>query len=60
MLPGEAFGDEPGALRFRVATSLLYGEGEQRLRALDSADPARLPWVAEALDTVRRALHALA
>ena len=25
VLPGEAFGDDPGALRFRMATSLLLG-----------------------------------
>jgi aspartate aminotransferase len=25
VLPGEAFGDDPGALRFRLATSLLHG-----------------------------------
>lgn len=56
MLPGDAFGDDPDALRFRVATSLLYGEGDQRLQALDSDDPAALPWVAEALGTVRAAL----
>jgi aspartate aminotransferase len=46
-------------LRFRVATSLLYGEGERRLETLHSDDPARLPWVADALDTVATALRAL-
>ncbi len=56
VLPGAAFGDDPGALRFRVATSLLYGDGDQRLAALDSGDPVRLPWIAEALDTVRDSL----
>ncbi len=25
VLPGAAFGDDPAALRFRIATSLLYG-----------------------------------
>ena len=60
VLPGEAFGDDPRALRFRVATSLLYGEGDRRLEALGSDDPAKLPWIADALDTVRRALKALA
>jgi aspartate aminotransferase len=59
LLPGEAFGDDPEALRFRVATSLLYGQGEQRLDALHSDDPAGLPWIATALDTVREALHRL-
>jgi aspartate aminotransferase len=60
VLPGSAFGDDPGALRFRFATSLLYGDAEQRLEALDSPDPAALPWVAGALDTVRQALQDLA
>jgi aspartate aminotransferase len=56
VLPGDSFGDDQAALRFRVATSLLYGEGDQRLAALDSDDPAGLPWIAGALDTVRAAL----
>jgi aspartate aminotransferase len=60
LLPGDAFGDDPDALRFRVATSLLYGEGDQRLQALDSDDPAALPWVGDALRSVRSALKDLA
>jgi aspartate aminotransferase len=60
ILPGEAFGDDPLALRFRVATSLLYGDGDHRLEALRSDDPAGLPWVSQALDTVRQALKDLA
>ncbi|MDQ4084318.1 MAG: pyridoxal phosphate-dependent aminotransferase, partial [Actinomycetota bacterium] len=60
VLPGSAFGDDPQALRFRVATSLLYGDGEQRLEALHSDDPASLPWIADTLDIVRAALHDLA
>jgi aspartate/methionine/tyrosine aminotransferase len=59
VLPGEAFGDDPQALRFRVATSLLYGDGDRRLEALGSGDPAGLPWVAQALDAVRQALKDL-
>ncbi|UCM89226.1 pyridoxal phosphate-dependent aminotransferase [Streptomyces marincola] len=60
VLPGEAFGDEPGALRFRVATSLLYGETEaERWRALRADDPLGLPWIADALDRLRTALAAL-
>lgn len=59
LLPGDAFGDDPDALRFRVATSLLYGQGERRLQALEARDPATLPWVAESLDTVRAALGQL-
>lgn len=35
VLEGEAFGDDPAALRFRMATSLLYGSSdEQRWEAL--------------------------
>lgn len=60
VLPGSAFGDDPTALRFRVATSLLYGHGEQRIEAMHSPDPAQLPWIAKALDTVRNALLDLA
>jgi aspartate aminotransferase len=59
VLPGEAFGDDPQALRFRVATSLLYGDADQRLEALASDDAAKLPWVAQSLDSVRQALKEL-
>nr|WP_063784314.1 pyridoxal phosphate-dependent aminotransferase [Streptomyces sp. SBT349] len=59
VLPGEAFGDAPEALRARVATSLLYGETEQeRWRALAAPDPLALPWIAGALDHLRTALAA--
>ncbi|MGH3365868.1 MAG: pyridoxal phosphate-dependent aminotransferase [Nocardioidaceae bacterium] len=60
LLPGDSFGDDGRALRFRVATSLLYGEGDQRLEALNSADPAALPWITESLNVVRHALGELA
>ncbi|PZG50381.1 aminotransferase [Spongiactinospora gelatinilytica] len=60
VLPGHAFGDDPGALRVRVATSLLYGETtEQRLAALRSSDPVALPWIAAALDHLSEGLRAL-
>ncbi|MCO1581120.1 aminotransferase class I/II-fold pyridoxal phosphate-dependent enzyme [Crossiella sp. SN42] len=50
VLPGSAFGDDPRGLRFRLATSLLYGDtDEQRWTALRSTDPAALPWIAEPL-----------
>jgi aspartate aminotransferase len=50
VLPGSAFGEEDGALRLRVATSLLYGEtSEERERALAAPDPLALPWIAAAL-----------
>jgi aspartate aminotransferase len=54
VLAGEAFGDDPAALRFRLATSLLYGaDDEQRLAALRSDDPVALPWIAAALERMR-------
>jgi aspartate aminotransferase len=60
VLAGEAFGDDPKAWRFRVATSLLYGRtDEERWEALGSEDPLALPWIADALAHVRRALTAL-
>jgi aspartate aminotransferase len=58
VLAGEAFGDDPAALRFRIATSLLYGANdEQRLEALRSDDPVALPWIAHALDRMRVGLR---
>ncbi|ANZ40102.1 aminotransferase [Lentzea guizhouensis] len=60
VLAGEHFGDDPAALRFRVATSLLYGSTvDERWEALRSADPVRLPWIAASLDQLRTALAAL-
>jgi aspartate aminotransferase len=49
-LPGSAFGDDPAALRLRVATGLLYGDSEeQRETALAAPDPVQLPWIGAAL-----------
>ncbi|MFC5183762.1 pyridoxal phosphate-dependent aminotransferase [Actinomadura harenae] len=60
VLPGSAFGDAPEALRMRVAPSLLYGaDDEQRLAALESRDPASLPWIAAALDRLSEVLSDL-
>lgn len=60
VLSGSAFGDEPSALRVRMATSLLYGSTEeQRWQALQSGDPASLPWIHSALDRVGGALAAI-
>ena len=59
VLAGEAFGDDPAALRFRLATSLLYGDSDERkLEALHSDDPAALPWIAGALERLRDGLAA--
>ena len=61
VLAGEAFGDDPSGLRVRMATSLMYGAGDdERQRALASDDPAALPWIRAKLDRLRTALDALA
>ena len=61
VLPASAFGEEPRALRMRVATGLLYGETEeQRETALAAADPLALPWVAGALARLEEILADLA
>ena len=50
VLPASAFGEDEPALRMRVATSLLYGDDDaQRERALASANPVSLPWIAASL-----------
>jgi aspartate aminotransferase len=57
VLAGEAFGDDPAAPRFRIATSLLYGDSdEHKLEALRSDDPAALPWIASALERLAQGL----
>ncbi|MCX5414935.1 pyridoxal phosphate-dependent aminotransferase [Streptomyces sp. NBC_00059] len=59
-LPGSAFGDADTRLSLRVATSLLYGTGEQQRRAaLHAAQPEALPWIAAALAHLEAALTAL-
>ena len=51
VLSGVAFGDEPAALRCRIATSLLYGKtADERLEALAAQQPAELPWIKTSLD----------
>src|SRR5699024_8298773 len=60
VLPGSAFGDDDSGLRARVATSLLYGDtDQQRWEALDSDDPAALPWIRASLTHLRTTLTAL-
>jgi aspartate aminotransferase len=57
VLAGEAFGDDPAALRVRMATSLLYGDSDDQKRdALASDDPTALPWIAGALERLRDGL----
>jgi aspartate aminotransferase len=61
VLSGAAFGDDPRALRFRMATSLLYGsDDEQRRLTLGSEDPASLDWIAQPLARLGRAVAAAA
>ncbi|GAA0710867.1 pyridoxal phosphate-dependent aminotransferase [Dactylosporangium roseum] len=56
-LPGSTFGDDPAALRLRIATGLLYGDDdEQRTAALQAEDPVRLPWIADHLHQLNLAL----
>jgi aspartate aminotransferase len=58
VLPGSVFGDPDTALTVRIATSLLYGPTrDQRLAALSAAEPERLPWIAEAVTTLRDTLR---
>ncbi|MFJ2132592.1 pyridoxal phosphate-dependent aminotransferase [Streptomyces sp. NPDC087849] len=60
VLGGHHFGDDPGALRFRIATSLLYGDDSaQRERALAAADPQSTPHVTLMLDQLAVAFNAL-
>ena len=60
VLAGVHFGDDPRALRFRAATSVLYGDRpELQHQAMDAADPTAVPHVARALDAVERAFTAL-
>lgn len=60
VLAGEHFGDDPNAYRFRVATSLLYGDApQQRWQALRSDDPLALPWISTALAHLRSSLATL-
>jgi aspartate aminotransferase len=57
VLAGSAFGDDPSALRFRVATSLLYGQtDEQRWESLHSDRPCDLPWIKDSLAHLAEAL----
>jgi aspartate aminotransferase len=60
VLAGHLLGDEPQALRFKAATSLLYGDTrEEQQAALDADDPLALPQVAEPLARIERAFTAL-
>ncbi|WP_182049112.1 pyridoxal phosphate-dependent aminotransferase [Changpingibacter yushuensis] len=59
-LPGTAFGDHPENLCLRMATSMLYGATpEEKIAALDAADPLSSPVISTNLKQLREALTAL-
>ncbi|MGW6491661.1 pyridoxal phosphate-dependent aminotransferase [Streptomyces sp. NPDC055056] len=49
VLGGHLLGDDPGALRFKAATSLLYGDEKGQEEALAADDPVSLPHIADQL-----------
>ncbi|MFD6949442.1 aminotransferase [Nocardiopsis sp. TSRI0078] len=60
VLPAAEFGEGAGALRMRVATSLLYGDTEERrYAALSATDPLALPWIRTHLDRLAEVLAEL-
>lgn len=60
VLPAAEFGEGAEALRMRVATSLLYGDTEERrYAALAATDPLALPWIRAHLDRLDEVLGAL-
>ncbi|MCY9782585.1 pyridoxal phosphate-dependent aminotransferase [Nocardiopsis sp. EMB25] len=60
VLPAAEFGEGPEALRARVATSLLYGETEERrYAALAATDPLALPWIRAHLERLEEVLDSL-
>jgi aspartate aminotransferase len=61
VLPAVEFGEPERALRMRVATSLLYGDtDERRQAALDAKNPLELPWISDALGRLAEVLTACA
>lgn len=57
VLGGHHHGDDERALRFRAATSMLYGQTpEEQLAALDSPDPLTLPHVARELSALEEGM----
>ncbi|MFI0875234.1 pyridoxal phosphate-dependent aminotransferase [Streptomyces parvus] len=60
VLAGVHFGDAPDALRFRAATSMLYGRTRDEQRAAQEAEkPLELPHIADSLAAIRRGFTAL-
>lgn len=60
VLAGVHFGDDARALRFRAATSVLYGgTREEQHAAMAAADPTAVPHVAESLAAIEQAFTKL-
>lgn len=60
VLGGHHHNDDPAALRFRAATSMLYGDSaEEQRAALSAPSPAALPHIAERLRWLESALSEL-
>jgi len=60
VLAGVHFGDDAGALRFRAATSVLYGGTvERQCEAMHADDPLQVPHVAAALAVIEQAFTRL-
>ncbi|MFJ4675556.1 aminotransferase class I/II-fold pyridoxal phosphate-dependent enzyme [Kitasatospora sp. NPDC088783] len=61
VLAAEEFGEDPGPLRLRAATSRLYGDtAERQEAALAAADPLDLPWIRASVDRIEEVLADLA
>jgi aspartate/methionine/tyrosine aminotransferase len=64
VLPGSAFGDDPAALCFRLATSLLCGTNDderwETLRAAREGSVVSLPRISSLLDRIETGMQALA
>jgi aspartate aminotransferase len=55
VLAGHHLGDDPAALRFKAATSMLYGAtARQQRQALDADDPLAVPHVADVLARIEQ------
>jgi aspartate aminotransferase len=60
VLAGHHLGDDPGALRFKAATSMLYGDTtEQQEQSLAAPDPLALPHVRDGLVRIDEGLAKL-
>jgi aspartate aminotransferase len=60
VLGGHLLGDDFGALRFKAATSMLYGDTAARQReALQAVDPLRVPHISDVLTRIEEAFGKL-